>query len=283
MAITLFDKHDFRGESLVVSQDIDDLTNTAVGNRTSSMRLTSSNDVALFFRRKGWHGEAMFRRGPLDIENAGRPSKGGKTGFGNDIRSVRLTPFRLRFHFHIVKTTSDQFPGDLPDRAAVDSYLEGVLTEANSIWQPFLLQYFLIDTRELTSDAFFDLAGRAGFMRLAVSKKANAQGAALNVYFVNSVGRPGGISLPRVFTNRLAVEFFEDTFPEVTGLTLAHETGHFLGLAHRRLDTTNLMRPEPTVGPDNAFSNKALKDHQVEEAHQVLARNTESQRGVRAD
>ena len=92
MAITLFDKHDFRGESLVVNQDIDDLTNTAVGNRTSSIRLTSDNDVALFFRRNGWHGEAMFRRGPLNIENAGRPTKEGKTGFGNDIRSVRLTP-----------------------------------------------------------------------------------------------------------------------------------------------------------------------------------------------
>jgi len=124
-------------------------------------------------------------------------------------------------------------------------------------------------------------------LRLAASPKADPQGAALNVYLINSLGRPNGISLPRVFTNRMALEYFPDgngnPFPGVTGFALAHETGHFLGLVHRLIDNTNLMRPTPTIATGFVLTNRALKNHQVEEAQQVLGRNSESQRGVRAD
>ena len=288
MAIILFAKTDFRGDSFVVNQNFSDLKDTGVGFRTSSIRLETAADAALFFRRTGWHGEALFRRGPKDISHAGRSGQGGKVGFANDIRSVRITPFGLHLRFHVVTSESGQFPGGLVDSQAVDRYLSDALAEANALWAPFLLQYNLLETRRLASDKLFNIAGRREFLAVIVSRNIGAVIGCWNAYFVNDAGRPAGISEPRVVSNRMVFEYVADTAgnsrADVSGFTLGHETGHFLGQVPHTIDSSNLMHRKAVLDSTGVnITNRSLEDKQVEGFHEVLGRNSDDQRGVRKE
>jgi hypothetical protein len=288
MAIVLFSKTDFRGDSFVVNQSFSDLKNTPVGFSTSSIRLETRDDVALFFRRTGWHCEVLFRRGPKNISHAGRSGQGGKVGFANDIRSVRTTPFGLHLRLHVVTSESGQFPGGLPDSQAVDRYLSDALVEANALWAPFLLRYNLLETRRLASDKLFNIAGRREFLAVIVSRNIGAVSACWNAYFVNDAGRPGGISEPRAISNRMVFAYVADIIgnrrPDVAGFTLAHETGHFLGQVAHTIDSSNLMHREAVLDSAGVnITNRSLEDKQVEGFHEVLGRNSDDQRGVRME
>lgn len=63
MAITLFRKDNFEGDSHVVSADIADLKDTLVKHAASSMAMTSASDRVLLFKNKNYNGDVMFRSG----------------------------------------------------------------------------------------------------------------------------------------------------------------------------------------------------------------------------
>src|SRR5262245_157095 len=122
MAITLFAKPKFEGASLLVNHDFGDLRNTTVGNDSSSAKLSQGGDRAVFFGKPIWRGQVLFRRGVRNIPHLGDRDVGGKPGFNNDVQSVRVTPFTVRLHFHVIRASNGRLPGTLADDAAAKKY-----------------------------------------------------------------------------------------------------------------------------------------------------------------
>jgi len=278
MSVTLFPRKDFEGSRFVVDKNHSVMSDTPIGHGATSMRLSADSDAVLLCRREGWQGQSLFKRGPADLPHLGRPSQGGKTGLGNDVRSVRITPFGLRVHFHVVTTTSGDFPGNLSSEASATSYVEDTVAAAARIWAPFLIRLDFTGVSFAADDELFDVRGQ--FVKLARANEVFdfRQGVA-NPVLVERVGLRQGVagkSLPACITNQIAIEHqLGGTFPDgtfingfdVAGYVLAHELGHFLGLVHR-LGVDNLMRRRSV----NDLQNFELEDFQVEEAHAALGR-----------
>ena len=278
MTVTLFPRKDFGGSAFVVDRNHSVMSDTPIGHGATSTRLSAASDAVLLCRREGWQGQSLFKRGPADLPHLGRPSEGGKTGLGNDVRSVRITPFGLRVHFHVVTTTSGDFPGNLSSEATATTYVQDTVAAAAAIWAPFLIRLDFTGVSFAADDDLFDVRG--DFVKLARADQVFdfRQGAA-NPVLVDRVGlrkNVAGKSLPACLTTQLAIEHqVGGTFPDgtfingfdVAGFVLAHELGHFLGLVHH-LTGNNLMRLRGV----NNLTNTELDDSQVEEAHAALGR-----------
>jgi len=278
MTVTLFPRKDFGGSSFVVDKSHSVMSDTPIGHGATSMRLSADSDAALLCRREGWQGQSLFKRGTADLPHLGRPTQGGKTGLANDVRSVRITPFGLRVHFHVVTTTGGDFPGNLSSEATATTYVQDVVTAAAAIWAPFLIRLDFHGVSFAADDDLFDVRGDFGKLRRAEDVFDFRQGM-VNPVLVERVGlrkNIAGKSLPACLTTQMAIEHqLGGTFPDgtfingfdVAGYVLAHELGHFLGLVHR-VTGNNLMRPRG----GNNLTNFELHDLQVEEAHAALGR-----------
>ena len=279
MTVTLFPRKDFEGSGFVVDKSHSVMSDTPIGHGATSMRLSAASDAVLLCRREGWQGQSLFKRGPADVPHLGRPSQGGKTGLGNDVRSVRITPFGLRVQFHVVTTTTGDFPGNLSTEADATTYVENLVAVAAAIWAPFLIRLDLNGVSFTADDELFDVRGQ--FIKLAAADKVfNFRQGMVNPVLVERVGIFKGVvgkSLPACLTTQMAIEhqlgglFPDGTFvngTDVAGYILAHELGHFLGLVHRQTDN-NLMR---RAGDSNLLSQTELLDSQVENAHTALGR-----------
>lgn len=277
MTVTLFDRQDFKGTAFAVDRSHSVMSDTPIGHGAMSMRLSAGADAVLLCRREGWQGQSLFTSGVGDVSHLGRPSQGGRTGLGNDVRSVRITPFGLRVHFHICTTTSGDFPGNLASEADATTFAQAAVAAAAAIWAPFLVRLDLTGVSFAADDDLFDVKG--DFVKLARADEVFdfRQGQA-NPVLVDRVGLRKGVagkSLPACITTQLAIEHqLSGTLPDgtflngsdVAGFVLAHELGHFLGLVHRSVDD-NLMRRKPS-----SLDKAQLKDGQVEEAHAALGR-----------
>ena len=279
MTVTLFPRKDFEGSGFVVDKSHSVMTDTPINHSATSMRLSAASDAVLLCRREGWHGQSLFKRGPADLPHLGRPSQGGKTGLGNDVRSVRITPFGLRVHFHVVTTTAGDFPGNLASEADATAYVEDVVAAAAVFWAPFLIRLDFNGVSFAADDDLFDVRGE--FIKLARADEVfDFRKGMANPVLVERVGRlknVAGKSLPACLTTQMAIEHqLGGTFPDGTfingfdlaGFVLAHELGHFLGLVHR-FTGKNLMRPRPV---DSLVGQNELHDSQVEGAHAALGR-----------
>lgn len=278
MTVTLFPRKDFEGSSFVVNQNHSVMSDTPIGHGATSMRLSAASDAALLCRREGWQGQSLFKRGPADLAHLGRPSQGGKTGLANDVRSVRITPFGLRIHFHVVTTTGGDFPGNLSSEADATQYVQDTVAAAAAIWAPFLIRLDFNGVSFAADDKLFDVRGQ--FIKLARADEVfEFRKGMANPVLVERVGLLKGVagkSLPACVTTQMAIEHqLGGTFPDgtfingfdVAGYVLAHELGHFLGLPHH-LTGNNLMRPRGV----NNLTNFELNDSQVENAHDALGR-----------
>lgn len=278
MSVTLFPRKDFEGARFVVDKNHSVMSDTPIGHGATSMRLSAASDAALLCRREGWQGQSLFKRGPADLPHLGRPAQGGQTGLANDVRSVRITPFGLRVHFHVVTTTAGDFPGNLTSEAGATTYVQDTVAAAAAIWAPFLIRLDFQGVSFAADDELFEVRGE--FIKLARADEVfNFRQGMANAVLVERMGRLksiAGKSLPACLTTQLAIEHqVGGTFPDgtfingtdVAGYVLAHELGHFLGLVHR-LTGNNLMRPRGV----NDLRNLELHDSQVENAHAALGR-----------
>lgn len=279
MTVTLFPRKDFGGSSFVVDENHSVMSNTPIGHAATSMRLSADSDAVLLCRREGWQGQSLFKRGRADLPHLGRPSQGGKTGLGNDVRSVRITPFGLRIHFHVVTTTGGNFPGNLGNEADATTYVQNMFAVAAAIWAPFLIRLDFNGVSFAADDELFDVGGQ--FIKMARADEVfNFRQGMVNPVLVERVGLLKGVvgkSLPACLTTQMAIQhqlgglFPDGTFvngTDVAGYILAHELGHFLGLVHRSTEK-NLMRRS---GDSSLLSNTELLDSQVENAHTALGR-----------
>ena len=279
MTVTLFPRKDFGGSSFVVDENHSVMSNTSIGHGATSMRLSSDADAVLLFRREGYEGQSLFKRGPADLPHLGRPSQGGKTGLGNDVRSVRITPFGLRVQFHVVTKTGGDLPGNLASEADATTYVQNAVAAAAAIWAPFLIRLDFNGVSFAADNELFNVQGQ--FLKLTRADEVfNFRQGMVNPVLVERVGivkSVVGKSLPACLTTQMAIEhqlgitFPDGTFmsgTDVAGYILAHELGHFLGLNHRQTGN-NLMRKKPVT---NLLVQTELLDSQVENAHAALGR-----------
>src|SRR5438046_5929205 len=157
MAILLFAKKNFKGESIGVSADQPDIKATGLNGHPSSLQITTALDKALFFKQKDFDGACIFRRGKVDISDLGDKDEGGKLGFGNAIESVRLTPFSVDVNVIFIKNAASALPGQLTTESQARTLAQDTVARVSSLWEPFLLTMSLASVDFETDDRHFDV------------------------------------------------------------------------------------------------------------------------------
>ncbi len=285
MSIRLFSRTGFNGDSHTVTSDISDLRNTPVGTSTSSLRFTENDDRALFYTEPNWRGQVMFRDGITDISNTGKTARGGKSGFNNNICSVRITPFEFRVNYIVVIDDRD-LPGshneDHTGLGGVLSLLQQV-GDAHEVVQGILRPYLLDAVRLPTlstfdSRVYFDLTHGAGTSRELGTMLGDADFPwrydAFNVVLVNSLTNSVGTNSTLLGNRNLGaaiVEVRPDDELFGMGRTIAHEMVHALGIRNHGAnnDPSLLMTQTGNVtGPLTDAVN--LTDGQAETIHETL-------------
>lgn len=277
MAITLFQDTNFRDRSMVVTQSVADLKDVSIGKNPSSIRLTGSAESILLYTQKDWDGDVHYIRGSADVADLGSKDAGGELGFGNNVRSVRITPFRLRLNVNVICNEAGELPGQWP-AGTEQSRIQTIVAAINSFLtaQRVLLTLEIARVTRRTSNAKYNLSLTDQFRFPAEWKNRHE----VDVMVVNQFEKDtlvGVGKLPHFGHTVMAAATFVDnngeqhSLPDSTiAYVLIHELGHYLGLQHNTANgsSANLMFPEVV----NGLSGVSLSAAQIEEMQQKLAR-----------
>lgn len=283
MAITLFTRTDFRGDDATITGDTPSLGALAVGAHPSSARIAAPTTAALFFRREGFQGHCLYRRGPRTIADLGKASEGGKATWGNTIASVRVTPFRLQLNVNVISQEDGTLPGGFASPQDARRRVDGLVAITNSILGTqralITLEFAQFNIRQ--SDRRFDV----DHPRVAAYPAEWKERGQVDVVVCNQGRRKGqaGVTKPPClgqvillaaqlrFDNPISGE--EQTVnaaDDLMGVSLAHELGHYCGVHHPsgRQDPANIMnaRAIASFNPfTGAFDGPALTDLSLDE------------------
>jgi hypothetical protein len=284
MSVTIFEDKDCKGESRTVSGNIADLKGQRA-DKPSSARLSSADDEVLLFKNDDWHGGVLYLRGPKTVSDLGKKDEGGKSGFGNSIRSVRITPFQLDLNITVVKAANGKLPGDWASEAQARVAVEDVVKGANAFFaaQRALLTLETARTTFRTSDKQFTMNQNEGVPNDWTEKGE------VDVIFVNRFSDDKGILGTGRFPcwgQTVVVAATKnstkgaDVVQSVSDMVyvLAHEIGHYLGLSHGSANNSkaNIMYESAQA----TYKTQQLLPDQIEEMHEKLSRNI-SRRGDR--
>lgn len=227
----------------------------------------------------------MVRLGPVEIRHVGRPTDGGRNGFNNDIRSVRLTDFRVNIVYHIIRDENGAWPGGFTSRAAIEGYLRNAHRTMNRVWRPAFIQFDSLRTNIYDNERVFNFRETFGWLR--DTRAFSLEQAAINIFIVNTRQRQvigTGSTLQRLRNAGIAavaltqggVRFHAFT----TGLISAHEVGHVLALHHTSANgnPSNVMFNTMAVAfdtgtPPSNTTLLTLNRDQVERVNRRLSRS----------
>lgn len=286
MSITIFTGKGFTGLSQTVTGDIRDLRGQLT-DKPGSIRLTDPSDSVLLFKNDDWHEGALFIRGEKWVSDLGSAKEGGRALFGNSVRSIRVTPFKLRLNVSVLKDGGN-LPGDWPNDRLAHRAVRDVVSKANAFYltQRALLELEIARVTFRDDPAHFNLSGVESWKFPGDWKQKGAA----DVIFVNRFEKDGttGRTKNLCFGETVAVCATANLkgWPDdvmTTGdmaVTLVHELGHHLGLGHGTADkdTYNIMFRRGRLG--NSLSDFELDDDQIREMHDRLA-NHHTRRGER--
>ncbi|MBC3191212.1 hypothetical protein H7X46_09085 [Pseudonocardia sp. C8] len=271
MAITLFQDKNFRDRSMVVTRSVADLKDVSIGANPSSVRLTGPDEAVLLYTQRDWDGDVHYIRGPASVADLGAAASGGEFGFGNNVRSVRITPFRLRLNVNVIRNES----GELPARWAPGTERQraaAIVARANTLLfaQRTLLTLEIARVTLRTSNAKYNLSLTDQFHFPNEWRNPHE----VDVMIVNQFEKDtlvGVGKFPHFGRTVMVAATFVDSagaeheLPDAfMGLVLTHELGHYLGLQHNTAggSAANLMAPEA--------GGSVLTAEQVEEMQQKL-------------
>gem|GEM_PF-2274994 len=284
MTVTLFAKPDCRGDSSNIGRNVADLKDRAVGRNPSSMRMTSTNDAILLYKKQDWRGGVMFRRGRQTIGKLGSPNQGGRNTFGNNIASARVTPFFVNFNVSVVTKEDGTLPASWNSQSEANTFLAEMCLHLNN-WlerEQALLQVRFARTSFRPNDNKFDLRNN-GASFPASWKNAREIDAVIVNSFRNATtvgkGKFPWWGKVIVSSTRWGGSSANVMQPEEMAMNVAHELGHFLGSTHNSGGglSSNIM----TQGLE-AINNRQLSVDQIQEWHTKLSRNLTRRRN-RAD
>jgi hypothetical protein len=280
MTITLFQRQDLRGDSAVISRDEDDLRDLPIGRNPSSMRMTSDGDKILLFKNDDWQGGVMFRRGAQTIDNFGAPREGGRNTFGNNIASVRVTPFFINLNVTVVTQSDGTLPGGYSSFSTLRSDIEEIVEMVNEFYdrEQALLRANIAQVNQRVHDNKFNL----GPLEVIDFPNDWNNSREISVIIVNSFDS-GTLGLGKFpWWGKVTIVALRNTGSTGTlraksqlAKTLAHEIGHFLGSPH--VDSgTNVM-----VQGNLDIATRTATVDQIEEWHTKLSRNLARRRNRR--
>jgi hypothetical protein len=287
MAITIFKDKNCKGASQFVGSDIRDLKDEPA-DKPGSMQLSEHIDSVLLFKNDDWHEGALFIRGQKTVTDLGSAKEGGRFGFGNSIRSVRITPFTLRLNISVVMNGTD-YPGIWPSDWWAEGMINDIVRRANIF---YLAQHALLNLEvaniTFRNDAEHFNVTTGELMKFPGDWKRDGE---VDVIFVNRFEKEGeaGCAHKPMFGETVIVSVMvnPDGAPDAPRMNenmayiLVHELGHYLGLGHGTANdnTSNIMHPD--APPQTALlADVDLWDDQIREMHDRLA-NHHTRRGDR--
>jgi Matrixin len=283
MTITLFQDKNFRDRSMVVTQSIADLKDVSIGANPSSVRLTGPQpESILLYTKKGWDGDVHYVPGPAEVADLGSKEAGGELGFRNNVRAVRITPFRLRLNVNVIRNESGELPGQWTP-GTEETRVRTIVNLINSFFgaRGALLRLEIARVTLRTSNAKYNLLLTDQFRFPAAWRNPRE----VDVMVVNQFERDtrAGVGkyphfgqtvmVAATIVNRSGEQ--QDLSPDEMALVMAHELGHYLGLQHNtaNADPSNLMAP--SFSDENGpltLASLSLFPEQIEEMQQKLAR-----------
>lgn len=288
MAITIWKDKDFKGPKQEVAGNIRDLKDKPA-DKPGSIKLTDDRDAALLFKNDDWHEGALFLRGVQYIGDLGSAKDGGRILFGNCVRSIRVTPFKLKLNVSIVKS-GDDYPGPWATDFWAESVVKDVVQRANGYYvaQNALLQLEIARIEFRNDSKHFDLTKPEAWKFPGDWKRKGE----VDAIFINRFEKEGvagygkfpcfGQALVVSAVANLKGECDQNMVNEDMATILVHELGHYLGLTHGTADKDkkNIMYEEFTLG--STLTDSVLRDDQIREMHDRLA-NHHTRRGDRVD
>jgi hypothetical protein len=279
MTITIFEKDKFEGKSQRVSGNVRDLNGQAA-DKPGSIKLTDDDEAVLLFKNDDWHGGALYIRGPKNVADLGKDSDGGRFGFGNSIRSIRLTPFQVDLNVTVVRNEDNKLPSGWSSEAQAKADINSMVAQANA---------FYADKRALLKLTVARITFRTNKNLFAISKLEQiflpgewTEKGELDVVFTNRFTKEGVIGrafFPCWGESVVVAKIVNSTSGPDYALSLdemaavmVHETGHHFGLSHATGNDNpkNLMFPSLSV---SSLSDALLTPDQIREMQDRLANN----------
>lgn len=281
MSITIFHDKDCKGASQTVTGNLRDLKGMPA-DKPGSTRMTGTRDAMLMFKNDDWHGGALYLNGAQTVTDLGSDKEGGRFGFGNVVRSIRLTPFTVDLNVTVV-TNGDDLPSIWPTTWWADFVIRDVVTRANTylLAENALLRMEIARITYRDDPKQFNISGTEGWSFPGEWKRAGE----IDMIVINrfekeeKVGRtPRPCFGQALVVSARAIISGVDTVlnNDFMAMTLVHELGHYLGLGHGTAngDSNNIMFETGTLSTDTPIlPTLSLWNDQVREMQDRLANN----------
>lgn len=308
MTITLSQNTNFGGASQAIQfavtarnlRDVSDFQGSTVGRNPSSIRL-NTGDAVLLCSKKNWKGETMYLANQRTIRDLGDPSLGGRQGFRNTVRSARVRPFLIELNVSIATGEDGTLPGGWADRQQAEADLDRLISMMNGFFRRELdlIRVKMSDITYRPSERFFNVSVQE-YRQIPGSWKKSKK---VDVVFTNRITGAVGVSSFPWHGKRVLMSASRSAAGvgfsrlEKIARTWVHELGHYWSLEHQSPITTQMISAMAVFNPalatimtpnnDNVmiqsgrggpFNTATLSNGQLNDIHQVLARNISRRR-----
>jgi len=288
VTITIWEKDDFRGTFQIVSGDIADLKGQ-LADKPGSAKLTERSEAILMFKNDDWHGGALYLRGLAEVADLGKDKDGGRLGFGNCVRSVRVTPFKVDLNVNVI-TNGSELPGDQPGKPALERLIADAVDLANDFLakEHALLKLVVARVTYRNDPKQFAIGDTETWSFPGEWKEKDE----LDVMIVDRFSSEGVGGLGKLPSWGKVIIISLKNNPKsgpdkVKSLDLfasnfVHEVGHYFGLMHGSANgvTKNIMFGSTVEG--QLLSTRTFNNDQIREMQDRLA-NHHTRRGDRDD
>jgi len=307
MTIRLFQDINLRGNSQRMEyvgavsrrRDVANFRGSTVGNNPSSLTM-QAGDAILLCNKKNWNGEVLYLRGPRTVRDLGDQAQGGRSGFRNAVTSARVRPFVVELNVTIAMGEDGTLPGPWTSRDDAEADIFELIDMMNDFFddQRALIRCRISDITFDANEEYYNVSVREYRPIPGRYKKAKK----IDTLFSNRItGAVGVASFPWHGKHILMSASRDSDGPgfsrmEKLARTWVHELGHYWSLEHQspltqeQIDVLTRMNPslrnllQPSIdnimiqsGDGGPFSSATLSSAQLNDIHQVLARNISRQ------